>query len=313
MVGQIKRSRFNCMGNMLQQETVPLISVIMPVYNSALYLPEAIESVLNQTLRDFELLIVYDESSDGSLAIIERYQQNDSRIRVIYGKKKALIGALNQGIEAAQGKFIARMDADDISLPERFEKQVLLMESDGADICGCHFFVVNESGKLVDAKLVPLCRETFIICLACTVPFAHGSVMMRSSFIQQHGLRYGGVRYAEDYDLWIRFFEKEAVFANVNEFLFKYRDTEVSLFKQVSKQNAKDTRKLNRLFVRRNSVACIDALRELTDRYSTLSMAERDLVLLASYIALINMKSSIFFTIVKQSSVRSIGKVLLYW
>lgn len=301
------------MSDMLQQAGTPLISVVMPVYNSARYLAEALDSVLCQTLRDFELLVVYDESSDASLEIIEHYQQQDKRVKVIYGNKKGLIGALNQGIEAARGEFIARMDADDISLPERFEKQVLLMGSARADICGCHWFVVNETGKLTEAKLMPLCRDTFIIFLSCNVPFAHGSVMMRSSFIRQHGLRYGGVKYAEDYDLWLRFFEAGAVFANVNEFLFKYRDTYVSLSKQVCKQNAKDARKLRRLFIRKNSVACILALRKLADRYRTLSQAERIYILLASYVVTICLRNFIFFTVVKRSSNRSIGMAILYW
>ena len=297
----------------LKQEAVPLISVVMPVYNSAIFLPEAIESVLSQTLRDFELLIVYDESSDSSFAIIEHYRQHDSRVRVIHGEKMGLIGALNQGIDAARGKFIARMDADDISLPERFEKQVQLMESGRADICGCHWFVINVSGKLIDAKIVPLCRDGFTIFLACTVPFAHGSVMLRTSFIKQHGLRYGGVRYAEDYDLWVRFFEKKAVFANVNEFLFKYRETDISLSKRVSKQNARDSNSLRKLFVRKNSAVCIQALLESIKRYSSLTQAERIYVLLASYVASINLKSAILITVARKSSKRSIGMALLYW
>ncbi len=300
------------MGDKLQHEFAPLISVVMPVYNSAVYLSEAIESVLNQTLSDFELIIIYDKSNDDSIAIINQYLQNDSRVKLIYGNNEKLIGALNQGINEARGKFIARMDADDISLPERFEKQVKLMELVGADICGCNLLVINESGKLVDAKIMPSSCETFIICLACTVPFAHGSVMMRSSFVKMHALRYGGAKYAEDYELWIRFYERNAIFANVNEFLFKYRDTDVSLMKQVGKQNQSETRNLNRVFVSCNSVACIDALGVLANQYPTLSLAERDLVLLASYIALITFKSAIFFTLVRKSSFRSIGKLMIY-
>ena len=153
------------MGKLIQQQAVPLISVVMPVYNSAPFLAEAIESILSQTLRDFELLIVYDNSNDSSLEIIRNYQQVDNRIKIIYGINNGLIGALNQGMEAAQGKFVARMDSDDISLPLRFEKQVQLMESVGGDICGCHFLIINDIGKLVDAKLVPLCPSSFSIFL----------------------------------------------------------------------------------------------------------------------------------------------------
>jgi len=201
----------------------PLISVVMPVYNSEPFLAEAIESILNQTLRDFELLIVYDDL-ETTRSHHRPLSETGPRIRVIQGRKKALIGALNQGIEIARGKYVARMDADDISEPERFEKQTELMASTGADICGCHWFVINELGKLIDAKLMPLSQESFAVFLAYTVPFVHGSVLMRSEFVRKNSLRYGGVELNEDYDLWIRFFEKGAKFANANDFLFKYRE-----------------------------------------------------------------------------------------
>ena len=291
----------------------PIISVVLPAFNAEKYLCEAIDSILVQTLNDFELIIINDGSTDGTLAILEEYKKNDRRVKLISRENRGLVVSLNEGISLARGKWIARMDADDISHPERFAKQVALLEAEDADICGCHWFVINETGKLIEAKLVPLSRDTFIIYLACTVPFAHGSVMMRSSFINQHGLGYGGVKFAEDYDLWVRFFEKGAVFSNVNEFLFSYRETESSLSKQLSKQNAKDSNRLRKIFVRKNRVACIQALRESMKRYSSLSQAERVYVLLASYVASINLKSAILITVARKSSSRSIGTALLYW
>ena len=176
------------MGDKLQHEFAPLISVVMPVYNSAVYLSEAIESVLNQTLSDFELIIIYDKSNDDSIVIINQYLQNDSRVKLIYGNNEKLIGALNQGIKAARGKFIARMDADDISLPERFEKQIQVIEASNADICGCHFLIINSLGKSTNAKIVPLCHSAIMMYLGCTVPFAHGSVIMRAEFIRKNSL-----------------------------------------------------------------------------------------------------------------------------
>src|SRR6267378_1750071 len=284
----------------------------MPVYNSETFLAEAIQSILNQTLGDFELLIVYDESGDNSFAIIDRYRRLDPRIRVIHGQKKALIGALNQGIELARGKYIARMDADDISHPERFEKQTAIMRSTGADVCGCHWFVVNETGKLIDAKIMPLCHDTFTIFLACEVPFAHGSVMMRSEFIHRHSLAYGGVVLNEDYDFWIRFFEKRAKFVNVDDFLYKWRDLDYSLTGTLRKKALASAKMLRRRFVRSNLDACLYAIEVLTKRYSSLSQAERVCLLLASYLVSKIDKRLSFWNVVKRSSAKSMGLSLLY-
>jgi glycosyltransferase involved in cell wall biosynthesis len=290
------------MGKLIQQQAVPLISVVMPVYNSAPFLAEAIESILSQTLRDFELLIVYDNSNDSSLEIIRNYQQVDNRIKIIYGINNGLIGALNQGMEAAQGKFVARMDSDDISLPLRFEKQVQLMESVGGDICGCHFLIINDIGKLVDAKLVPLCPSSFSIFLGYGVPFAHGSVMLRNSFVKKHYLRYGGVRFAEDYELWIKLFEKNAIFVNVNEFLFQYRTTHTSLSKRLAKKIAIDVKYLQKSYVLHNKVTYLSSVSDLMCRYKFLSEEERTYLLLGSYRASVNLKNLIFIKVARHSN-----------
>jgi glycosyltransferase involved in cell wall biosynthesis len=290
----------------------PLISVILPVFNSELFLAESIDSILDQTYENFELLIIYDESTDGSYSIIERYLNRDNRIKLIYGYGKGLIGALNQGIESSKGEFIARMDADDVSLPERFEKQIQLLISTNSDICGCHWFVINEIGKLIDAKLVPLCQNTLITYLTCTVPFAHGSVIMRREFIQKNRLKYGGVRYAEDYDLWLKFYENGASFVNVNEFLFKYRELSSSLSKKVKYQNSKDSKFLRRHFINQNLHDCLIAIRHLTENYANLSQQERVYLLLSSYLLSIVTKKLYFIKVFRRSTHRSIGFALLY-
>jgi len=204
------------------------------------------------------------------------------------------------------------MDADDLSHPKRFEKQIETMESAGADICGCHWLMVNEAGKLTEAKLVPLCRDAFTIFLACEVPFAHGSVMMRSEFIQRHSLTYGGVVLNEDYDFWIRFFEKRAKFVNVDDFLYKWRDLDYSLTGTLRKKALASAKVLRRRFVRSNLDACICAIEELTKRYSSLSQAERVCLLLASYSVSKIAKRLSFWNVVKNSSAKSMGLALLY-
>ena len=114
----------------------PKISVVMSVYNGQDYLDEAIQSILKQTYKDFEFIIINDGSIDKSLEIIEKYKQQDERIVLISRENKGLIASLNEGIEKARGKYIARMDADDISLPNRFEEQLKIMEND-KEIVGC--------------------------------------------------------------------------------------------------------------------------------------------------------------------------------
>jgi len=113
------------------------VSIVMSVYNAQKYLDEAIESILNQTYSNFEFIIINDGSTDKSLEIIENYAKKDSRIIVINRENKGLIYSLNEGIRKANGKYIARMDADDISLPQRLEKQVEFMEKNkNIGICG---------------------------------------------------------------------------------------------------------------------------------------------------------------------------------
>ena len=108
--------------------STPFISVVMPVYNAEKFLQAAIESILSQTYKDFEFIIAYDASSDKSLDIIKNYQEEDSRIILSMGKKRGLIKSLNDAFKISNGKYIARMDADDISYPSRLENQLDFIE-----------------------------------------------------------------------------------------------------------------------------------------------------------------------------------------
>jgi len=126
----------------------PLISVVLSVYNAEKYLVEAIKSILNQTFKDFEFIIINDGSTDKSLEIIESYQKEDERIILISRENKGLIASLNEGIEKAKGKYIVRMDADDISLSTRFEEQVKIMEENqNIGLCGTSVIVFGNNIK----------------------------------------------------------------------------------------------------------------------------------------------------------------------
>lgn len=119
----------------------------MSVYNGEKYLAEAIESILNQTYKNFELIIINDGSKDNSVEIIKNYMKQDNRIVLIDRENKGLPYSLNEGISVAKGEYIARMDADDISLPTRFEKQVDYMQKNELDVCGSYIKLFGDNRK----------------------------------------------------------------------------------------------------------------------------------------------------------------------
>jgi glycosyltransferase involved in cell wall biosynthesis len=285
----------------------PLISVVLPAYNCASYLSQAIESILAQTLADFQLLIVYDESKDDTLKIIENYLARDPRIVLIYGQGERLVGALNLGIQASTGTYIARMDADDISRPERFGKQVAQIEKQNLDFCGCNIGMVNEIGRQIKEVIMPTSADLVTITLACTVPFAHGSVMMRKAFLDQHALRYQAKAFAEDYQFWCQAYHLGARFGNVNERLFDYRHFEQSLSKVHAKVVARHTSALRRTFVQDNLAAVTAAINRLLASPVTLSERDSGFLLLAAYLVLLKSRSGIFLKALVRSNVKNIA------
>lgn len=224
----------------------PMISVVMSVYNAEKYLDEAIESILNQTYKDFEFIIINDGSTDKSLEIIEKYKKEDERVDLISRENRGLIASLNEGIQKARGKYIARMDADDISLPTRFEKQIELMESKDIDICGGNYLSINSDGSLFSLNLTPQSHELCTLSLVSKVPFAHPTVMIRKEFLEKYSLEYGQSNFqkAEDLDLWLRMHEKGAKFGNVSELTLKYRIIENSLSKLNDKKIRQETKSM---------------------------------------------------------------------
>jgi glycosyltransferase involved in cell wall biosynthesis len=285
----------------------PLISVVLPAYNCASYLSQAIESILAQTLADFQLLIVYDESKDDTLQIIENYLVRDPRVVLIHGQGERLVGALNLGIDAATGAYIARMDADDISRPERFAKQVAQMEKQNFDFCGCNIGMVNEIGRQIKEVIMPSSTDLVTITLACTVPFAHGSVMMRKAFIDQHALCYQAKASAEDYQFWCQAYHLGARFGNVNERLFDYRHFEQSLSKVHAKVVARHTSALRRKFVQDNLLAVTAAINRLLASSAPLSERDSGFLLLAAYLVFLKSHSGIFFKVLAKSNIKNIA------
>lgn len=185
----------------------PIISVIMAVYNDEKYLREAVESILNQTYGNFEFIIFDDASTDNSANILKKFAMQDKRVRLIINEKnKGLTKNLNVGLRLAKGDYIARMDGDDISLTERFEKQLKYF-SNHKDIvmCGTWTYSIDENGKTKSISKYPTGEREFFWSSVFRPSVAHPSVMIKREILSSHGLSYNeNYRTAQDYDLWSR-------------------------------------------------------------------------------------------------------------
>jgi len=221
----------------------PMISVILPVYNAKKYLDEAINSILTQTFKDFEFIIINDGSTDNSLNIIEHYRKKDNRIVLISRENKGLISSLNEGIKKSKGKYIARMDADDISLSTRFEEQYNFLEKNlDIGVCGTWAEVFKKGSQSRFLKH-PITHDELLTRLLFSVPFAHPSIMMRKELFDRYNLEYNlEYKNAEDYKFWLDI-SKYTKFGNIPKVLFKYRYLESSVSRQAD--NKRDDERFN--------------------------------------------------------------------
>lgn len=199
--------------------TEPLVSVIMPVYNCEQYIGDAINSILNQTYNAFEFLIIDDASTDNTKAIIKSFK--DSRIELTEKPKNTgYTQSLNYGLAVAKGKYIARMDGDDIAFPERIDKQVSFMESHpDVVVCGTNYQILGSKVT----KLLPETHEDLKIELLENTCFGHPTVMIRKHILDEHHLCYDITKEpAEDYALWVSLLHF-GKFHNLQDILMYYR------------------------------------------------------------------------------------------
>lgn len=199
--------------------TSPLVSVVMPVFNAEPYVEKAIKSILQQSYTHFELIIVNDGSTDGSLNRIQQF--TDNRIQVIsFNQNRGIVSALNKGVEVATGSLIARMDADDESHVERLQYQVdYLMNHPEVGVCGTWFKL--HTGRIIQT---PESHELMRYELINRSVFHHASVMMRSDVIAPYKNRLYSpdFEFTEDLELWMRLV-KQTTFANLNRVLLTVR------------------------------------------------------------------------------------------
>jgi len=207
----------------MNRQEQPKITVLLTVFNGEQYLSEAIDSILCQTFNDFEFIIINDGSSDKSAEIAERYAQKDSRIILIHQKNEGLTKSLNKGLSLAKGEYIARMDADDISEPERLQVQAqFLDQNQDVGVVGIDGLVIDEEGHEVGKVGHPVLHNEITALLLLDNRFTHSSVMFRAKLSHLYGVYDETLIMAQDYDLWLRFFMYTKM-ANIPRPLHKWR------------------------------------------------------------------------------------------
>jgi glycosyltransferase involved in cell wall biosynthesis len=286
-----------------------LISVIMPVYNGEKYLKEAIDSVLNQTLRDFEFIIINDGSTDNSKSIIETY--DDKRIIHIEQENKGLSKTLNIGVSYCNGEFIARMDQDDISVSSRFLNQYLFFNSHpNISVLSGAFSYIDKNGKYLGRSFSitnPFLIKKKLLNSGCVV--CHPAVMMRrKDFLDVGGYsEIIGGRFT-DYHLWVKFITNGFKIQNMSKILLKYRIIESSMSSEFSLSNTgikvllkviKEENPTSRDLSNLNN-ACIVNANSFSKRENTFNNTENYLYHRATFINE-NIKNYIF------SAVKNIG------
>lgn len=183
--------------------TPPAVSVLMSVHNGEPWVGAAVESVLGQTFGDFEFIVVDDGSTDGTGAILDACR--DPRVRIVHQARVGLTPSLNRAIRLTQAPLLARMDADDVSLPERFARQVAFLDAHpdvGLLGAGCH--EIAPSGEVLRIVRPPADDAGIRRALIRENPFIHSSIVMRREAIERAGLYDEGLPVAQDYDLWLR-------------------------------------------------------------------------------------------------------------
>lgn len=216
----------------IYDKSTPKVSIIMPCYNSEKYIEKAIQSVLEQTYRNFELIIIDDDSTDKTWEIIEQYAKKD--FRVICTKKdeneKGISKSMNKGIEMARGKYITRMDSDDIIIPEKILRQVqFLDENEEYGICSVNIAMMDNLGNVYNENVYPEQKVPSEWTFLWTNPVPNAPCMYRTSIIKGNNITFSNLRTAEDYDFLEKLITKTKVYM-INLPLYYYRYNEKSTY-----------------------------------------------------------------------------------
>jgi glycosyltransferase involved in cell wall biosynthesis len=202
---------------------MPLISAILSVYNSKKYLEKCLDSIISQSLKAWELIIIDDGSNDGSDYILNKYSLKDQRFKLIKNSKNlGLPASLNKAIGFSTTEFIIRVDADDISHPNRFEVLYkFLNKNPEIDVLGSNVNLVDQNGKIIGKSCLHMNKEQFEGIIFTKNPFIHSSVIIRKSFLVTNNFYDVKLKKAQDYDLWLRGIKKNNYY-NIADILLDY-------------------------------------------------------------------------------------------
>ena len=222
----------------------PTISVLMSVYNGERYLAEAMDSIIGQTFRDFELIVIDDGSKDSSPAMLRDYAKRDPRVKVTVRENKGLTITLNEAFAQSRGKYLARMDCDDVALPTRFEKQLAFLNANPDVVCaGGYFQLIDGAGRLLTTLSVPTSdAEVQAKLLVGHNSITHPCAMIRRTAMERARGYDTRFKTSQDLDLWLRLGEIGKL-ANVPHPILKFRLHESS----VSETKREQQRQMGRL------------------------------------------------------------------
>jgi glycosyltransferase involved in cell wall biosynthesis len=207
----------------------PLVSVVMSVYDGRPYLKEAVRSILDQTFGDFEFIIINDGSKDGSKETLDRLSETDDRIRLVHQENRGLTPSLNRGLNLARGKYIARMDADDISHPERLKRQIDFLETNPEiGVVGTWIEWVTPEGEPKMVWRLPTDPDLIAWKLLFNTCLDHPSIVARNSLLEELGGYAEWAICAQDYELWTRAV-RQSQLANMPQVLLKHRQHEEAI------------------------------------------------------------------------------------
>lgn len=225
---------------------LPLVSVIIPCYNCEKFVYDAINSIITQTYSNLEIIITDDCSTDNTLDIISAFAEKDKRIMLNkHAINRKLIDSLNEMIEMSHGKYIVRMDSDDVSLPDRIYKQVEFMENNmDVSVCGGNVFIIDENGKKIKDRILPSVSSEIKALMPFANVIVHPSVMVRTEILKRE--RYAReFIHAEDYELWNRLiYDRGLKIANINSTILYYRVTDNQVCQKYSLEQTQSTLKV---------------------------------------------------------------------
>lgn len=213
------------MKKITKKNNQPLISVIMPVYNAGDFLVEAIESILNQTYQNFEFIIIDDNSSDDSWQILKKYKKIDQRVKIYKNKNHlGVSNTMKKAIKKAKGTFLARMDADDVSSPQRLEKQLIFLIKNPKNVaCGTQCYIVNKNSKIIGEKKFPISFEEIYKYIFIFAPLQQPTLMINRKLLPKDFTYYqDGMNTAEEIELIFKLFQFGKI-TNLKEKLLYYR------------------------------------------------------------------------------------------